>query len=396
LLGLILFAGSAVGTNLARAQSDAATPVAAGTSTLEEMLALAPDVLSGTEAPQFQVASFGDAEAQLAAAGVSAPDEMRNDEATRDWLSAVNWVLFPDFITSRNAEWRAVFGFDLLQVDQALTLGEPPNTVAIMRGRFDEDAISSALTTARYQPVNSPDAVIYSLDPEPRVDFDSEIGQLALARMNNVAILPDGTLICAPSLALVQSVISVAAGTVPSLASRQEIQTLLRAQSEPLASALLVTGGALMGTAFDPASFVQGTPATIDAVATRMAEISEMPPILLALLGTTAGGPLVSRGDDSGDTTTASSEIPAARFDINLLMADAASADTAVEVATERLETALSVATGKPYAEYFANWTGRAVTGTSVARLQIHFADGVSQGIWLQMLFQRDLLFIAW
>src|SRR5438128_1227170 len=112
LVGMLLLAGSAIGTNPARAQSDAATPVAAGASALEEMLALAPDVLSGTESPQFQLASFGDAEAQLAAVGVTAPDEfLPDDEATRAWISAVNWVFFPDFITQRNAEWRAVFGF---------------------------------------------------------------------------------------------------------------------------------------------------------------------------------------------------------------------------------------------------------------------------------------------
>src|SRR5215218_7616038 len=181
LLGLFLLAGSAIGTNPARGQGEEATPVAAGTSALEEMLGLAPDLLSSTEGSQFQLASFGDAEAQLAAAGVTAPDEMGQDEATRDWISAVNWVMFPDFITPRNAGWRKVFGFDLLQVEQALTLGEPPSTIAIMRGRFDHAAIAVALATAGYQTVDSPDAVIYSLDAEPRVDFDSEVGQLALA-----------------------------------------------------------------------------------------------------------------------------------------------------------------------------------------------------------------------
>lgn len=394
LLGLAVIA-LGLGRPPIAAQGDA-TPTAVAPSALEEMLGYAPDILTPSGEVPLQIATFADAATQLAAVGINPPEgDTPDEDAVRTWISAINWLIYPDFIAQRNQEWRAVFGFDLYQVDQALTVGEVPNEIVILRGRFDLGAIESTLTAAGYQTIDAASAVIYSLDPEPRIDVTSEIGRMALAKMNNVAILSDGTLVSASSLELIESAVATAEGTAPSLADRPEVQALVRAQDEPLVSAMLISGGALTGMAVDAEEIISGTPPSLDAVATRMAEISEMPPILLALLGTTVGGPLFSLGRDPDDAP-AIDAVPAARFEINLLTTDPAAAETAVAVATARLETGRSSITDQPYSEFFATWTGESVAETSVARLELEFAEGVNPGTWLQMLFRRDLAFIAW
>jgi hypothetical protein len=374
----------------------AATPVPSASGTLEAMLRLAPDVLAGSAPPQTQIAGYADAAAQLASLGVTAPEAFEADDpATRAWIGAAYWLMFPSFMIGKTEFWRETFGFDLLQVDQSLEIGEPPSAIAILRGRFDVDAITTALTRAGYQTVAAEGATVYSLDPEDRVVFSSDAGRLALARMNNIAILPDGTLICASRLDLVQQTLAVAQGTAPSLADRPDVQSLLAAQDAPLASALLVMGTALASSTV-PDVIVIGTPVDVDVLATRIAEIGEMPPVIMALLGVTAGGPVPPPYDEPASGDVALTEAPDAHFAIALLMPDAASAETAVRVATERLATGVSGVDGRPFSAFFADWQASVVPETSVAKLELTFAEGVSPGVWIQLFARRDLLFLAW
>jgi hypothetical protein len=174
------------------------------------------------------------------------------------------------------------------------------------------------------------------------------------------------------------------------LADRPEIQLLLRAQQAPLASALLVSGTALRNTvALD--TLLKGTPVDVDALATKIAKAGDMPPILMALLGVTPGGPVPPQF--AGTPTPG---LPAARDEFALLMPDEAAAKIAADVATKRLATGVSAVNGQPYAAMFDAWHASVPPGTPVMRLELDFAPRTSPSVWIEMPAARDLLFLAW
>jgi hypothetical protein len=118
-----------------------------------------------------------------------------------------------------------------------------------------------------------------------------------------------------------------------------------------------------------------------------------MPPIVMALLGVTPGGPLFRPQSESA---TPQPDIPPAQFEIAVLLPTHDAAETAAQVATERLETGTSLATGQPLTAYFASWDAQVPPDSPVMVLELDFAPGVQPRIWVQMIFRRDLVFLAW
>lgn len=336
------------------------------------------------------LASVADIAARTESSGVDLPTSRDDNPAFGDWGKAINGLALPSsFVNTFSPEWLAAFGWDILQADQTLEFGQPPDNAQVYIGRFDQDAIDDALLASDYEAVEIDGATAaWSLSPEGDVDISTDVGRLALGGMNNVVLMPDGVLITARMLDTATLLAETAAGERDSLAGNELVQTLLEAQTTPLDSAMLLPGTSFAGT-IDPAAILvdesdddedgSGQSAldrTADRIATQIAEQAQsgMPPILLALAGTT-GEPRISRAC------------------YTLLMASEEDAETAVSVIEERLETGESVATQEPWSEIFSDWTVAAVANAPVVTVEL---ETERPALWFNLIFQRDTGFLAW
>ncbi|MGH2559076.1 MAG: hypothetical protein ACRDJH_08430 [Thermomicrobiales bacterium] len=371
-----------------------ATPAAStgATSVFAELLAGAPDVLEKPERPA-QIAMFGDVAAQLASVGARQSTAL-DDSAIAIWIPATQGIPIPN--PARNhgghAEFRARFGFDLIEIDQGLDVGEPPEMITFLRGRFEEDALRAAWSNAGHQRIDVDGQPVFSLAEDPEFSRDHPVQQLAQAQYNNVALLPDGTLVYAPTLDLLRSVIAVIHDTAPSLAARAEVASLLSTVEEPLGAAALLDGEVLSlpdsRSEFDP----RMNPEKIEQLRTLLEQSGQIPPVRIVLFGVTPGGPI--RPPERPPRPT---PIPAgdpAIFVIRLLMADAAAAETAAETIPKRLQTLDSLVTEKPYSELVTLRRIEAMANPPVVMLDLDFV--MPPHSWFRFVGDRDLLFLGY
>ncbi len=361
---------------------------------LAEMLQLAPELTGLADEPPLQLATFADLAAQSAAAEMPVPAGV-DDENFVVWARALMALLLPTnlFQFALVADWPGLLGFDLTEIDQAMEVGEPPLVITLLRGRFDEEKLRAAWANQGGQVIDVDGVEVASMRGDFEFDIMSDLGRFGFARYNNAAILPDGTVAFSPSLDGMRAVIAAAQGTGPSLGDRVDVAAVAGAIEQPLASAILMHGAGLQG--MPELGFDVATPLAevADAMATEIAEFAKMPPITLALLGVTPGGPL-SRPPSQADTPQP--DIPRAQFEIALLLPTREAAETAVRVAEERLATQSSLRTQQPLTDYFSSWESRVLEDVPVAVLELTFAPDVFPTNWYRMLFARDLPFLAW
>jgi len=382
LFGAAAMAGALAVTGPIRAQES--TPESDGPQALA-MLRFAPADLLEDAGDTPILATVADVAARTESAGVDLPTSRDDNPSFGDWGQAINGLLYTSaMLNAFSPDWLAAFGWDAFQVDQTLEYGQPPDNAQVYIGRFDRDAINDALLAADYETIEIDGAAeAWSRSPEGDVDVASEAGRLALGGMNNVALMPDGALITARTLDAATLIVETAAGERDSLAANDLVQTLLGAQTTLLDSAMLVPGTSLAGM-IDPIAVLDevdeegpGESAldrTADRIATQIAEQAGMPPVLLALIGTTG-------------------EIPVSRACFTLLMASEDDAETAVAVVEERLETGESIATQQPWSELFSGWTVTAVEDAPVLTVEL---ETERPNMWFDLVFNRDTGFIAW
>jgi hypothetical protein len=370
-------------------QARQATPVAGRAAVLDGLLAAAPVTASGGEGGAL-VATFADLAGQIQAVGAARPNSIEDD--ARDlWFDAISPLALPEpFRSSPLLFGRNLVGFDLTDVDAALEAGTPPETVVALRGRFDPAGLQATWSAGGYQTLDVDGVAVASLSEEPEIDFGSELGMLSFGRLNNAALLPDGSLVYTPSLEMMKQVIATSHGDAMSLAQRVDIRALLDAQVDDLVTGLLFPGVALAG--IDPAMLILD-PDAMPAMETQVAGLGEMPPIALGLLGITAGGPLPLPilGNATPDPS-----IPTARVIYSLLMMLPGTAGQAGEVAKARLQAMDSIYDRKPYRELFASWEATVLADGRVLRLEITLPPGTQAGVWSRQFFARDTLFLSW
>ena len=364
------------------------TPEADGPQALAMLRFVPIDIFEAADENPI-LASVADLAARTDSSGIDRPAS-QDDPAFSDWIKTTNGLAMPSpFARAFTPDWLATFGWDGFQADQTLEFGQPPDNAQVYIGRFDQDAIDDAMLASDYEVVETEGAAAaWSLSAEGDLDLDSDVGRLALGGMNNVVLMPDGVLITARTLDTATLLAETAAGERDSLAGNELVQTLLEAQTTPLDSAMLLPGTSFAGI-IDPTAILidetdddedsSGQSAldrTADRIATQIAEQAQsgMPPILLALAGTTG-------------------ETPVSRACYTLLMASEEDAEAAVPVIEERLETGVSVATQEPWAELFSDWTVEAVADAPVVTVEL---ETERPALWFNLIFQRDTGFVAW
>ncbi len=407
LLGGALAAG--LGGVLAVQEGSASPPAAAGRGGhagavprepggLVAMLARVPAQPPLLEAPRGAWLMYADVAAQLAAVGVAVPDGGDAAAITR-WLQAVRWLTLPQSMglswTESRFGWREMFGFDAYQVDQTFAIEAPPFGLTLLRGRFDPAEVRAALARTGYAPRDVDGTTIASLGEEP--DLTAMAVRLTLGQMNNAAILADGTLVFTHWVETMRAVLAVERGQAAAMTRRVDVATLLPTHWPDLVSAALVPGIQLIGQALDVGA-VLGTPnPDVDALATQIAtaaaELQGMPPVVTALLGTTAGGPLASLSAEATSEPLLPGQA-AARMVVALVMTSPDAARQAVPVVTARLGTG-ATRDGQTYATLFPVHTVRAVAGAPVVLIELDPAAETPRDILIRLLILRDLGLLA-
>ena len=368
-----------------------ATPTPVG-DPFAELLGIAPAAGVGPDAEI--LAYYSDLVAQTEAMRLERPNGVDAD-GFRAWGRAIYAIGIADpFVAQALNLTRDVLGYDLTDIDQGMTIGEPPDLTILLRGRFERAALERAWQANGYQTVTVDGQEIASRGDEAPIDLDSDFGRATLGKLDNAALLDDGTLVYARSIAGIQRVLASASGAAPSLGERVDVAALLATVDQPLANAVLVAGTALAGPVDLGIGLDPSTP--VAEIATRVAagaqERAQMPPVALALLATTPGGPL-PRSPQATATPTPDPSIPDAQVLIRLLMLAPGTAEQAAAVVEERLATLSSLRTGEPYADLYRSWATEVLADGQVLGIELTppFARTIFDG-----LFARDLLFIAW
>jgi hypothetical protein len=349
------------------------------------MLRHVPAELPELESPQDAWIQYADIATKIAAAGVSLPDAGDEDAVAR-WREAVRWLALPSSVgpywLSPTIDWRGIFGFDAFHVDGTLSIEAPPFGLTVIEGRFDTAELSAACERSGYEQRESSGSLFFSLGDE--LDLTAPASRFPLGRMNHAAMLSDGALVFTRWEATMQSVLALDRGEGASLAERVDLAALLPALWPDLVTATIVPGAQLIGEAVEITSLL-GTPMPdVDALATEtantMAELRRMPPVLVALLGLTAGGA------PSSDPGTAVAQ---------LVMSSAEAAQHAADVIEDRL-VAGATREGQSYADLFAAHRVRTLSDTTTVLVELDLAAETPGDILVRLLTIRDLDLFVW
>ena len=387
----------AAGTGAPTGTDDAAA------GSLAAMLGRMPALDLGGEAQA--MVFYADLATQLAAVGF--PPDPTTAEIDRETILIRQLLAFPHTAPYiHQDDWRETFGFGLAEVDQTIEYAAPPLFLTIYRGRFDRDMLIQAWTNEGYRPVEVDETTIYTIRDDLEIDFQSRSGRMALSSMNHAVILDETTIAFASVRDVLTSAIAAAAGSEPTLAEDDAIAPLLPNLPADLVSAWIVAGDALVWSA-DPAALLpEATPGAtdVDAIATEIAtdagEARRMPPIVAALLGQTAGGPLGDIGP-RGDSLPA--DLPPAKVVVALTMLSHEAAETAAAVVEERLAT-MAVPPFRPgddplaptYAALFPEAALHVADAEPVVVVELTQGPPPSQRILIDLLVRRSLTLLAW
>jgi hypothetical protein len=201
---------------------------------------MAPDPLGGDPGLPVQ-ATYADIAGWLDARGLDA--DTLDDTAFREAIAPLA-LPEPLHAAGATAAWRDAYGFDLRQVDAVLAVGQAPNLVLIMPGRYDADVLYQSWVATGYQAVEIEETTVWSLAPGDRIDLSAPASRPALGLLNTMVVLDDGTLIAAPRSSLMAGALRVVHGRARSLAAHDGLRAALPGSADAV-SAILATGDLL-------------------------------------------------------------------------------------------------------------------------------------------------------
>ncbi len=352
--------------------------------TLASYLALArTSIASLDQATPF---TFGNAQLQMDALGFQLPFDMADPEALHNWIEGTFSVALPSAFRSyaliEDFEW--LFGFTISQVYSGAEIGEPPGMVTMLRGDFDSNRIRASQLAQGYQRLDVDGYEVYSLSEEADFDLTNAIQALALARLNNSAVLDDGTLLYAPSLEILRTMLAPGA----TLAEQTWVQQAVSALDLPL----------MTGMVLGPGAFVPGIPEELlqpqsaDEIADFMLAMQtreRSPVVLAAVVGTTPGGPLAGI---SGDAEPVAPGASTSVSKLALVYATAEEATLAAGQIDARLATGSSMLKEVPWSELIASWSAVPNPESNTVLVTLEW---VGMPRTLELIFVRDTGFIT-
>lgn len=351
---------------------------------LASYLALAPASVASLE--QAAPFTYGNAKLQADTLGFALPFDLTDADALQAWMNGTYTLALPS--TFRNYALMDGFadltGFDIGQVFSGAEIGEPPDIITAIRGSFDIRHIQATQLSLGYQQVDIDGQTVYSLSAEADFSPDNPIQRWALARLNNSAVLPDGTLLYTSTLELMRTALAPGA----TLDEQPFVPQALATLDSPLISAMVL----------GPAAFTPGIPldilqpeseSDIADFILAMRDRQPSPQVVTGIVGSTPGGPLPNLGEEA--TPVAPGE-PKSVGKFALVYLTAGDAATAAGQIEERLATGSSQVTQAPWSEMLASWS--AVQGADPSTVLVTMEwEGVPRT--LDLVFNRDIAFIT-
>jgi hypothetical protein len=235
-----------------------------------------------------------------------------------------------------------------------------------------------------YEPVETDDGTVWSWADGPEIDPSSPVSRFGVGALNNAAILPDGTVVFAPTVDLVAATLTVAAGGAPSLAEREEVATLLDTVPATLVSAMMLQGEAL--TFEDDFMTPEARQQIEELRAEQEDAVGPMPVVASALFGITAGLHLPEGAEEplTGDA-------PEPTVVVRLLTDSAADAGRAAEVVAYRWAEWPSFVSARPLTTLLDLESAAASESAPVTNLNFAPADEATAAVWYQLIYTGDL-----
>jgi hypothetical protein len=360
----------------------------ADAGSLPNLMEYAPDRLADGSLPLPEVASYTDINAWLAAQGL-APGSITEAQASS--------LALPPILASRGLDpiWQATYGFSLAEVDQILAIGQAPDYVTVLRGRFDPNALMEAWTSGGYQAVEVEGTTVWSLFPVEgnAIDLSRPASQPAMGSFNNVVLLDDGTLIATTKFSRLKDTLDTVRGDAPSMADNGDISDLLALENDERAfvSAVIAKGELLELAPSDTRSAITPDPVTgHDGLLVATPDAGNMPKTRMCLFGL-----MIDRTTQRLATPEAT-PIPTTplHFTVALVLGDGADPADALRVIESRFQNEISVTSNQPYA---AAWTLTPAESTESGNVLI-LELGVKSGSldWMHILEDRDFGFLTW
>ncbi len=367
---------------------------------LPDLLQYAPDRLGEGELPLTEIGHYADINAWMGQVGVPHPTGL-DDPALGDWEAQLANLAIPASLGERGLDpvWNVTYGFSLLDLHQVLVVGHAPDYVMVMCGSFDVSAMQDAWVRNGYQAVEVEGTTIWSLFPEDAIDLSAPASRPSMGALNNVTLLPDGTLVAAARLSRLQFALRAVNGTAPSLAENEGIASMLESGSgaEQFVSAVIAKGELLEGTAsgmpMPGATPVRDPRQSVTDTALHQAEAAsqllQMPQVDLLIIGI-----VPDTGAGAGGTPA-----PGSPEQLRMILSLGTMEDgrNAREAVTRRLAESVSPVTGTSYLDRFGTpkIMLREVQGNRAALV----VDAMLQrgvGDWLMITEDRDLGFAMW
>lgn len=369
---------------------------------LPDLLRYAPDRLGEDELPLTDIGHYADISAWMSQAGVPLPTG-GNEPVLASWEAQLQNLVIPASLGERGLDpvWEGTYGFSLLDLHQVLIVGHAPDYVTIMRGSFDVPAMQDAWVRNGYQAVEVEGTTIWSLFPEDAIDLSAQASRPSMGALNNVTLLPDGTLVAASRLSRMQFALRAIGGSAPSLAENEGVASLLESggDAEQFVSAIIARGELLQvlpsGLPITDATPVRDPQRSITDEALRHAvtasEQLQMPEVDLVVIGIVPA----DADTDSGAATPAPGSPMLLRMIVSIDGTEAGR--DARGAVTRRLVEGVSPVTGRSYLERFG--TPRIILrevadDRTTLTIDATLRRGVSD--WLRIVEDRDLGFAMW
>lgn len=354
---------------------------------LPDLLRYAPDRLANDSLPLSDIARYADIDGWMASRRISTPTGP-DDPGWAIWEEELDVLALPDVLHARanDAVWLETYGFQLVEVDQVLAVGQAPDFVLIMQGNFDPDVLQAAWVQSGYQAVRRQDYTIWSLFPGDTVDLSAPASRPSLGNLNNLILLEDGTLIATSRLSRMEETLRVVRGDAPSLDENPAVAALLApgARSELLASAI-ITKGTMLATDPSTPAVLTSTPVVEPAglntpVSTPVPEVP-MPVAGLMLAGINPPG--------TADAVAVLSMI--------VSYENADDATLAMIRVDRNLRQEQSPVTGLAYSDRM-QLLGMRVMGTGEDEVVVLIRTRPLNGTvdWMTIISERDLGFLMW
>jgi len=354
---------------------------ALGPARLAALLRVLPEDLSGDI-----LFTWADLATQFDVVGLRRPDSP--DDVDSAFIQATQTLELGDILRYATLpEYEETFGFAPIRVEQMLSDGDVGNGITLLRGRFSERDLIDAWERSGYTPVDTANGTVWSWADGAEFDASSPVSRFGAGALNYAAVLLDGTVAFAPTVALVAATFAVAAGDAQSLAEREEVAALIDTVPATLVSAMLLRGEALT---FEDDFMTPEARQRIEELRVDQEDaVGPMPPVAAALFGATAG---LHYPDDAEDQPVpASADVPEPTVVVRLLTGTAEDAEQAAQVVAHRWAEWPSLVSGRQLTTLLDLRSAEAHERAPVTVLNFSPAAEATAGVWYQMIYAGDL-----